>query len=431
MIRQRRSFGKIIKRDSGRYAASYVPPDPSSAVARVRAPHTFATRRQAEEWLASVQTDLARGDYRDPNLGKITVAEFGQRFLDDHGQRLAPRTRGLYAGLWTTWVKPTFGTVLVKDVKPSAVRSWVASMTRSGLSASRTRQAYRLLSMVLDACLEDGHVQANPCAPLRRQLPRLPEPTPHILSPTEVEALRAAMPDGRDRLMFDVLAYTGVRIGELFGLRRRSVDLLHRRLVVSEAVGEDGGKQITGDTKAHQTRRIALPGFLLDALAGHLAALSPDIDALLFPSRSGAPLRYNSWRKWVWNPAAVKAGLALPKSGQRDLGFPDGGGQQIHVEDRRAFEPGRPGPKPKPKLHDLWTVTVTPHALRATHASLVSATHGVLEAQRRLGHSSSSVTALHYARPLQGGDDAVAEWLDGFAPNSGAASSSRPASASP
>jgi len=44
--------------------------------------------------------------------------------------------------------------------------------------------------------------------------------------------------------------------------------------------------------------------------------------------------------------------------------------------------------------------------------SLVAAQHGVLEAARRAEHSNSTVTVAHYARPLAGGDDIVAAWLD-------------------
>ena len=61
------------------------------------------------------------------------------------------------------------------------------------------------------------------------------------------------------------------------GLRRRSVDLLHRRLIVSESVAEVRGALIVGDTKAHQTRRVSLPGFLLGALVQHLStAVEPE-----------------------------------------------------------------------------------------------------------------------------------------------------------
>ncbi len=55
---------------------------------------------------------------------------------------------------------------------------------------------------------------------------------------------------------------------------------------------------------------------------------------------------------------------------------------------------------------------VTPHDLRATHASWVADSHGVLVAVRRLGHANASVTTRHYARPLDERDAQVAAHLD-------------------
>lgn len=57
-------------------------------------------------------------------------------------------------------------------------------------------------------------------------------------------------------------------------------------------------------------------------------------------------------------------------------------------------------------------VGVTPHSLRASCASWVAESDGVLEAARRLGHSRSSITTRHYARPPAGGDRVVADRLD-------------------
>ena len=55
---------------------------------------------------------------------------------------------------------------------------------------------------------------------------------------------------------------------------------------------------------------------------------------------------------------------------------------------------------------------VTPHDLRATHATWVADSHGVMVAARRLGHANASVTTRHYARPVDGRDAEVAEHLD-------------------
>ncbi|RCG31563.1 hypothetical protein DQ384_08280 [Sphaerisporangium album] len=55
---------------------------------------------------------------------------------------------------------------------------------------------------------------------------------------------------------------------------------------------------------------------------------------------------------------------------------------------------------------------VTPHDLRATHATWVADRHGVMAAARRLGHSNASVTTRHYARAVEGRDREIADALD-------------------
>ncbi|MFE0436194.1 DUF2637 domain-containing protein [Streptomyces nigra] len=60
---------------------------------------------------------------------------------------------------------------------------------------------------------------------------------------------------------------------------------------------------------------------------------------------------------------------------------------------------------------------VTPHDLRTSHGTWVADRYGVMTAAHRLGHSNASVTTRHYARPVAGRDDQVAEaadvWLGG------------------
>jgi integrase len=55
---------------------------------------------------------------------------------------------------------------------------------------------------------------------------------------------------------------------------------------------------------------------------------------------------------------------------------------------------------------------VTPHDLRATHATWAADTHGVMVAARRLRHTDASVTTRHYARPVGGRHAEVARHLD-------------------
>jgi integrase len=355
----KRHFGNARELPSGRWQVRYWGPDGR----RRSAPQTFKNKREATRWLTLKEAEVAKGEWTDPDAGKVTVKEWGQRWLASVSPSLKPKTRASYASLLRALIEPRFGAVAISQVRPISVSEWVASMTKQGLSPSRVRQAYRVLSQIMTAAVHNDLIKTSPCRGVK--LPRMPLTEPHILTRDEVERLVSAarLPHG---LLIQLLAYGGLRIGEAFALRRVHVDLEGGRLLISEAVTEIQGRHVFGTPKSHQRREIKLPLFLVDGLRAHLAKLSEDPDALLFVGRTGKALHYNSWRRWCFDPAVKGAGL----------------------------------------------VDVTPHDLRATHATWVADRHGVMAAARRLGHSNASITTRHYARAVEGRDDEIANGFD-------------------
>lgn len=352
----RRRFGRIRKLPSGRFQARY--PGPSGKL--LTAPKTFATKTDADRYLSQVETDLARGTWVDHRLGKETLEDWSKRYMATTAH-LKPKTRSSYDSLLKAVILPTLGSVQVGQLRPIAVREWVSGLTAQGLSASRVRQAYRLLAQMMEAAETSGLVAVTPCRGV--SLPRMPDTQPSILTEKQALALSAAATEPYDTLVL-VLAFAGLRIGEAFALRRASVDLLNGRLVVDRSLSEVNGHLTFEATKNHQQRLVALPEFVMKAIKRHLATRVPaDPQALLFTSKRGRPLRHANFMRSIWRPALEAAGLK----------------------------------------------DVTPHDLRASHGTwIVDGGHSVLDAAARLGHSSASVTTRHYARAVQGRDDEIA-----------------------
>lgn len=121
------------------------------------------------------------------------------------------------------------------------IGEWLGDVQGSGLSASRVRKVYRVLSLALDAAIRDRLLPANPCGKHQR-LPRLPVHEPTILTVDQVESPVANLrngcpPTGKDRrscqpirpnpalaLIVELLAYAGLR-SEALALRLRHVDV--------------------------------------------------------------------------------------------------------------------------------------------------------------------------------------------------------------
>jgi integrase len=292
-------MSSIKRQPSGRWQARY-----RDDTGREHA-QRFDRKVDAERWLHAERSRIDRGDRTDPRLGKVTVGEWSAAWLSGQHQ-LTPSTRGRYATSLKVQVLPTWRDVPLSAVQHSAVTAWVGVLVGSGLSASTVRHAFRVLSLVLDSAVRDGRLARNPAPGVR--LPRAAKPDKRFLTADQVAMLAQEAGPGQYDLVVRVLAYTGLRFGELTALRTRRVDLMRRRLEVAEAVTEVSGQLEWGETKNHQRRSVPIPRSMVDELAQLLAGRDPD--DLVFTAPDGGVLRLHNLRRRVFAPAAARAGLA-------------------------------------------------------------------------------------------------------------------------
>jgi integrase len=293
--RKRQVWGSVRRLPSGLYQARYV-----VAGEHYQAPHTFATRRAADAFLAEARVAIDRGGWVDPNAGRIILEEYATRWLDER-RTLRPRTRELYEGLLRLHVLPGLGDEQLGRLTPPRIRTWHASMLKAGRpGASTVAKAYRLLRTILATAVEDAVLTRNPCIVRGAGVER-PAERP-IATIEEVYALAATITP-RFRALVLTATFTGLRLGELRALKRRHLDLLHARVRVVEQLQElRDGTLVTGPPKTDAgTRTVALPKVLVPELDTHLARWAlPDADDLVFPGSNGRPFRrgtlYAAWR---------------------------------------------------------------------------------------------------------------------------------------
>lgn len=240
---RRRRFGAVRRLPSRRWQVRYKALSGES----VTAGGTFATRADAERFPSRVELDMVGGTWVDPRAGQVTVEEWAQRWMAS-ATRLKPKTRSSYASLVRAVIVPTIGASRLGDLRPMRVRTWVAELT-GRYSASRVRQAYRLLSQMLAAAQLEGLIAVSPCVGVR--LPRLAEHEPNVLTVEDVAALSAVMAPPHD-LFVRTLAYSGLRYGEAAGLQRRYVDINAGHLVVAASLSDADGVLTLEEPKTHQ-----------------------------------------------------------------------------------------------------------------------------------------------------------------------------------
>jgi integrase len=280
-------------------------------------------------------------------------------------------------------VLPRWGSVPVTAVRRGDVVTWVGQLVQDGCKPDVVRRAVATLRMTLTGAMDGGMLTVNPAAAI--PLPRPPRHNVRPLTVAQVEALAAAIEHPalrvggngasvgrRERpdlaLAVRLAAYTGLRAGELWALRRRDLDSACRTLRVRESLAEVGGHLVFGATKTGVIRAVTWPASLDDAISRHMSTRPPDPDALVFASGSGAPTRHRAFSARHFRPALAAAGLP-----------------------------------PTTRWHDL----------RHTHASLLIAMGAHPKAiQERLGHSSITVTLGTYGHLFPGVGDELAQGLD-------------------
>jgi integrase len=369
----RRPFGTVRRLPSGRYQASYHHVATSS---RVSAPQTFATASDARTWLATVEADGARGELLDPRLSRRLFNDWAADWLA--GLHVKPKTLVGYESALRVHVLPVFGGRPVASITYRDCKGFVDTLLDSGLAPGTVGDARKILRLVLQEAMRADAIRRNPADRLR--VPRGRRDEMVFLTADEVLKLahHVANPPRPARhaqkhwpaysLLVRLVAFTGLRAGEIASLRVGRVNPLHGRLQVAESVEEVHGQLVYGPPKTYAHRSVPIPAALGAELAEHLAMRPGDPDAFVFSAADGGPLRHSNFYRRYFKPGVHRAGL-----------------------------------DPRTRFHDL----------RHTAAALMIAEGAhLLAVKERLGHSTIQVTADRYGHLFPSLEASLTDRLD-------------------
>lgn len=127
------------------------------------APETFARKAEAQRYLTLVESQIARGEWTDPERAKVTLGDYAERWIAER-PGLRPRTVELYRWLLRRHIAPWLGGVPLGKIDTPLVREWRAKLLTEGVSLTMAAKSYRLLrSVLMTAVNEDRIIPRNPC----------------------------------------------------------------------------------------------------------------------------------------------------------------------------------------------------------------------------------------------------------------------------
>ena len=217
-----------------------------------------------------METDLATGTWTDPALAKVRFSTYATRWRESLAH-LRPGTLNNVDSFLHCHILPAFGPWPIGRIEPADVRAFVADLVEKGLAPTTVGAVYRVFGRILSTAETDGVIPRTPCRGIR--LPRQTTSTEQcFLNPDEVRRLAEAI-DPRYRVLIYTAAYTGMRWGELAGLRIPRLDLLRGTIDITEALTEVNGTVRTGSDQDGQVPdgvHSPVPGRAFGRAPGHV-----------------------------------------------------------------------------------------------------------------------------------------------------------------
>lgn len=332
----------------------------------------FRTRKQAEVARTKIVADLHHGTYTEPT--KLTLREWVEdKWLPTVQTQVKPSTFESYARNMRHHVLPTLGGRQLRDIGPGQLNALYATLLSEGrrngpggLSAKTVHYIHTIAHKALADAVDAGVLAANAADRAKPPRPRTQSATElRFWTPEQLRSFLALVEGHRLEAAWHLSSMTGMRRGEVLGLRWADIDLGNGRAHVRHALVSVSYELIFSTPKNHCARVIDLDPATADHLRVHRDRQTKDR------------------REWG---ADYQDG---------DLVFCKENGEPIHPQTySQAFERlVAKSDLPSIRLHDL----------RHTHATIaIKAGTPTKVISERLGHESPAFTLKQYAHVIPG-----------------------------
>jgi integrase len=294
------------------YRGAYVGPDGKRRYVSGK------TKEEARKKLRQARGDAERGLVFDTD--NLKVGEYLDRWLSDSVRDTVKATTfERYEQIARLHLKPALGTVKLNALTPAHVRGLYREKLEAGSSARTVRYIHTTLHKALKQAVMDGLIPRNATEAVKP--PQLSREEMRPLTPEQAKLLLKTAHEAGDRLeaLYVLAIHTGLRQGELLGLKWDDVDLevgslqVRRTLTITK-----NGPLLTSPKTASSRRSVKLTSHAIEAVTHHLERQLGEIDrvgslwsenGLIFASETGEPLNRHNLTRRSFKPLLKRAGL--------------------------------------------------------------------------------------------------------------------------
>lgn len=225
----------------------------------------FKTKK--EEWYAHFMLQQSS----DPTM---TLADFWEIYKADMEKRLRKTTMKQKEYVMNDKVLPYFGKTPINEITAPMIRKWQGEMMDKGFKPTYLKTIHNQLSAILDYAVNFYDLRSNPCRKAGSMGKSKADERPYWTL-EEFQKFSDAIMDKQDSwIAFQILFWTGMRIGELLALQVKDIDFEQGTITVDESLTRlDGEDLITAPKTESSVRMITIHKELQEELKEYIATL--------------------------------------------------------------------------------------------------------------------------------------------------------------
>ncbi len=227
----------------------------------------FKTKREAEQWYANFLLQQSS----DPSM---TLESFWELYKDDMGKRLRKTTMKQKEYIVKDKILPYFGKTPINEITAPKIRRWQSEMMAKGFKPTYLKTINNQLNAIMNYAVNFYDLKSNPCRKAGSMGKSKADEKPYW-TVEEFREFEKAIIDKRDAwLGFNILFWTGIRLGELLALTVSDFDFEKGTMIIDESYTKlDGEDLITAPKTESSNRVITLHKELLNDVKEYIDSL--------------------------------------------------------------------------------------------------------------------------------------------------------------
>ncbi|MED4785247.1 site-specific integrase [Brevibacillus choshinensis] len=225
----------------------------------------FKNKADAEKALTQILNELDRGTFIEPT--KMLYGDFLEEWLRNKQKSVKKQSFTNYVSIKEAYLLPEFGSIPIQKLNAFMLQRFVNSLCDKGLTHAYIKKITDILNSSLKRAQRLDIIQKNPMELVEK--PRIAKKEMKVWDIAETEKfLRSAKPE-RVYIAFLLAITTGMRQGEILGLRWKDINFDKSSLCISQTLSHDGKELISEAKTKSSIRSIHLPNETIEELKRH------------------------------------------------------------------------------------------------------------------------------------------------------------------